>query len=202
MNRDKRDRQLLLLASGELSARQRKRLERKLAGNADAQAWQRDVQALLAAARRARPDGEPSPAARRSLRQAAADRTQRDWLPEWIRMPVVAWSPVVVAALVLAAGASLLITADRRPNRIGQVGALVAMAATEDYAATAEAVAADDDADLRSLARMLLEMEGLSLDATSADYAGEEEAVSPDAEPVPTVLQPRSIPGPPARTYG
>ncbi len=102
---------LLLNQSGELSARDRERLESMLATNPSAREQAEELETLRNAWQQATADTPfPSPSVLQRIRRAAADQARTRSTPAliWFRLPAVGIA--AAAAAMIALGASLYLT--------------------------------------------------------------------------------------------
>jgi hypothetical protein len=173
------EKELLLEASGELSPQAREELTAHLAGCERCRRAREELGALARLSGAALKAGEPGPFAMTRIRAAAEARVNR---PLTFRVPALQ-ALACAAALALAVGVWFMVAGNGRRDRIGHVNEILAVAA-EDVAATDAIGGGDEDAELRALARQLLEMEGLAAD----DY-DEDAWLTPDEAPLPTALQ-------------
>jgi hypothetical protein len=190
---------MLLAQAGELSPHEQAQLEAHVAECASCQAYRLDLGRLTHAARGALAAEEPSAAVMARLRSAVRDQAPARGL-SFLRPAAQALA--CAAALAVAAGGIFWLADHRRPaDALTDLHALVAMVSPEDAAVVgappeeprapargAAARAAAREGQLRSLARQLLEMEGMAVEELTA----EEETVTPSAVPAPTALQGRS----------
>jgi len=194
MRCDTAERLILLERSGELSGRRLARVTRHLVGCAACRGYQADVERVCSAAA-ARPAGEAPGAAVLARILAAAEVGATAARP--LRFPrslahALAWAAVL--ALLLGGWQAAL--ARRRAALLGEVSALLSIAAENPAGAGAATPGQGAEDPFRTLARDLLIAEGLSVEMAEAEEAP---GVSPEADREPTVLRWRSTLSPPAR---
>lgn len=186
MNCHKIRRNVLLMGSGELRGRRRKRVEAHLRKCPSCAAYQREAERLTALGRLSRDavDG-PSPFALTRILAHAREATDRP--------PVLAGRPVIRAAcatLLLLGAAWWAVFPDGKSSGSADGGremhALVEIMTTLENTRTGVPAAADDEEDLRALAERLLDLQG---------FAEEEVSVEEWWGPATTVPQSRSTPG-------
>jgi hypothetical protein len=197
MNCHKVERMLLLQQAGELPARAQRRLQEHLTGCARCQEYRNELDRMRFAAAGMDVATGPSPDTIRRIMAAAAARpamAQRGTMRGW---------PMLAAAAVLAvlvAGATLLSLRPTRPpalaasahSRFAELAGIVAMVMDRDAAGSESAAPALTD--VRSLARQLLRLEGLTVEIPGDDG----EPALTDGEHQPTTLRWHSTPADPS----
>ena len=187
------ERWLLLEQAGELSARRQVRLQAHLSGCAHCRGYQADLVRLDRLARPATLAG-PAPAVMARIRQAAEEGTARRALPfDYGQRWILAWAAVLLVGLGVGF-AGLLGQSHRtsqlahRTARLVETSALLTLVMPQDEPTeTSTGAAAESADDLRVLARQLLQLEGMAVEAADQD-------LNPTAEPSPTTLRMRSNP--------
>ena len=186
---------LLLEQAAELTPRARRRVHEHVAECRHCQAYRDDLDRLRFAAAALLPATEPAPAVMRRIMNAAAARPAGRAL--W--QPAVGWRALAAAAaLVLLAGLAALVATRPAPPPTQTAGyrhlaepAGILAALMDREAETTEPVQTTlGQADIHSLARQLLLLEGLTVEIPGED--GEAEIT--DVERQPTTLQWRSNP--------
>ena len=189
MNCNDTEKQLLLAASGELAAGKQEALTRHLEDCEACRAVRDQLQALTARLETALKTGEPGAFVMTRIRAAAERRVHRPLIFRSPSLQVLAYA----AALAVVVGGWFMVSGNGRLDRIDQVNTLLVMASDEGT----EVVGAEgvgEDAELRALARQLLEMEGLA-----ADEYDEEAWFTPDEALPPTAFRGRSTPASPQK---
>lgn len=178
MNCEKAQHYLPLLDCGELTGRRRLRVEEHLSHCSQCTAYREDYRQLLAAAGNSVAEDGPAPAVMTRIRAHAREAVQSR--PIIFRRPLVQVSAAAALLLVVLGTWSLLPSQRTRADRIGDVHAILAIAADgEDL--IAEQGDGDSDEMLRGLAKQLLRMEGLVEDDTSETEFWEPQATIPQS---------------------
>lgn len=188
MNCEQSEREILFLQSGEAPAQALQELEEHLGRCEHCRKYRNDFDRIVAAAREALPAGEPGDAAMARIRTAAEKKTARG---QMIIFPqpmtrVIAYA----AALTLFIGGWLILSSDTRSQRINDINTIMAMVSENGPEEMEYPNGSDDEQKLRTLARQLLHMEGLT-----GDDLTDMEFISPHEKPTPTALRSRSIGG-------
>lgn len=185
---------ILLDQSGELSPREKSRLEQALKSSAAGRDFQRTLNGLVQPSAPAEPGETARSAAARLAAKAAADKQAGVTIP--FPRPMAAVAACAALALILAGIWTRLSTgpsSDREPDRLDRLQTIIAIFSEQDIEFVGGEVASDRER-LRAVAQDLLMMEGLTLD----EVRWEEE---PETEPDPTTRQSHSTHAPRAAEY-
>ncbi len=182
--------QILLSASGELPDGTKAKLKTHLETCDACREFENASTVLSTAARQSLPESDPHPSVMVAIRQAADARSSRGrlhWLPEHFTR----WA-ACAALLTLIAGTTWFALAPRRPQamHLSDLSAMVAMVREDVDATDSVAAIVEEESDLETLARQLLEMEGFS----DEDLFADEAVLTLFEEPLPTTTQWRRIP--------
>ncbi|MDI6775137.1 MAG: hypothetical protein QME60_07060 [Verrucomicrobiota bacterium] len=153
---------ILLAQSGELPAGEWNELRKHLAGCEDCRRYREDIDQIAAWAGQALPVGSPSPAVSRAIRMEAERRAKPEPILRFARSAARVLACAAALMLLLAGWHTL--TAGRHAERIHEIDAILAIADADDPMPVPVAdiqAATGREEKLRTLARQLLQMEGL-----------------------------------------
>ena len=164
MNCNRRQRQILLAQSGELSERDRAALDAHLAACSECQAFMTEAADVAALARPALRTGEARHAGIEPIRDEASRLASAGTLIRFVR-PFYAQIAACAAALFLAAGVWIMLPSPRATtDPIHDVGALMSMVSEAHDGVVSVPANGTESSRLQALAGELLRMEGLAPD--------------------------------------
>ena len=190
MNCEKREQQILLAQSGELSPAAARELDEHIAGCPRCREYRDSLADVLTVSGKALRSGVPSDQSLHRIKVAALNREERG-LVTFSRPFAVALA--AAAALVIAVGVWKLTPGGDPAPATSDLDAIIMMVQYEDEEETA-LPAAGRQKSIRELADELLSMEGFAVDEWTDD-----EWLTSDEEPPATGLRSRSNPDSQAR---
>ena len=185
--------EILLAMSGELSPSRRKALEARLRDSAEDDAYRRDVEQLMADARRHLPDSEPAPSTVAHILDLEGTTRRGVLIP--FPHPVLRTLAGAAALAMVVAGWFWLTPLEPVSDPVGELHAIVAMVSDTDALLQHDPAELAETERMRVLARELLIMEGFI-----EEQQGDQELQS--EEPESTSLLWRSTSGYPQGIYG
>ena len=197
MNNDEIQKMILLDQSGELSEARKRELKNILSLNPDASAYRNVLLNVVDQARDSLDADGPSPEVIKAIAEAGEARVAPQHTLFFPRIAIHALSYAAVLAVMI--GGWFLFAIDDRGKRILEMQSLMVAVNIEELSQEDSVSGHEDERDLKSLARQLLIMEGLSFDEDAEDYT--DEFITIDAVPSPTVLRERNTGGRRARRY-
>lgn len=190
------EQQILLRESGELSEAAAAQLDALIANTPEWMGYAKDANALQAIAQEALSVDGPAPEVVESV-LAQAQGLNIDLKPRPFALRAVQVLSYA-AALVLALGLWRFNLDVQRTDRISEMSAMLTFAGEAEGAAV---LTGDSGDSLEALADMLLEMEGMVLDADDGLSEGDDWFMLPEEHP-PTAIQGNNNRAFPAKRYG